>query len=87
MHLKTFENFNHDSGDFKNDSELKNYMFFQNLTTIKEAAEKMLSLNASEVDALLSNHDWAKDHIATSKDDIQEVCDFICNTIKEEKSE
>ena len=79
MRLKTFEHF-HDDDSSK--GELKNYMFFQNLKTIKEDAEKMLSRDAHEVDELLSHHDWASDHIATSKDDIQEVCDFICNSIE-----
>ena len=33
------------------------------------------------VDMILSNgHDWASDHIATSKDDIEEVYNFLKNT-------
>jgi hypothetical protein len=58
----------------------RNYMFFENLKTIKIAVDKMLKLDSSEVDKMLENgHDWAEDHIATSKDDIEEVCGFLCN--------
>lgn len=55
-----------------------NYMFFQNLKTIKGAVDEMLTYNPELVDAFLSDgHDWANDHIATSKDDIEEVFNFI----------
>jgi hypothetical protein len=54
------------------------YMFFQNLETIKKEVEEMLSLDPQMVDAILANgHDWAADHIATSKDDIEEVHNFL----------
>jgi len=54
------------------------YMFFQNLETIKKAVDEMLSLNPDEVDAILANgHDWASDHVSTSKDDIEEVKNFL----------
>jgi hypothetical protein len=40
----------------------------------------MMEMDPSEVENRLdSGHDWAEDHIATSKDDIQEVCDWLCN--------
>jgi len=53
---------------------LKNYMFFSNLRTIKEKVDKLLAMDAKELDARLSDgHDWANDHIATSKDDMEEV--------------
>jgi hypothetical protein len=29
-----------------------------------------------------NGHDWAADHIATSKDDIEEVCNWLSNEIK-----
>lgn len=64
------------------DNEHQNYMFFQNLQTIKRMAEKMLALNPQEVDALLSNgHGWAVDHISTSADDVGEVGTWLCNTV------
>ena len=60
----------------------KNYMFFQNLSTIKHYVEEILSYSPEDIDNLINNgHDWASDHIETSKDDIQEVCDWIRNEI------
>lgn len=57
---------------------LENYMFFQNLKDIKENIETLLSMDETEVDQILSNgHDWATEHIATAKDDIEEVTDFL----------
>jgi len=54
------------------------YMFFQNLETIKKEVEEMLSLDPQTVDAIIANgHDWAADHISTSKDDIEEVHNFL----------
>ena len=54
------------------------YMFFQNLETIKKEVEEMLSLDPQMVDAVLANgHDWAADHVSTSKDDIEEVHNFL----------
>jgi len=42
----------------------------------------MLQMDPSQVQRMLSNgHDWAADHVATSKDDIQEVGDFLMNAI------
>lgn len=55
-----------------------NYMFFQNLKTIRDAVDEMLALDPSMVDMILSDgHDWANDHIATSKDDVEEVKNFL----------
>ena len=60
----------------------QNYMFFQNLHTIKRMVEKMLALNPQEVDSLLSNgHAWAVDHISTSADDVGEVGTWLCNEL------
>jgi hypothetical protein len=55
-----------------------NYMFFQNLKTIRDAVDEMLSLDPAMVDMVLSDgHDWVNDHIATSKDDVEEVKNFL----------
>ena len=57
-----------------------NYMFFQNLKTIKDAVDAMLQMDPMMVDQILSNgHDWANDHITTSKDDVEEVYNFLKN--------
>ena len=58
--------------------ELGRYMFFQNLKTIKQRVDEMLELDEKMVDDILaSGHDWANDHIATSKDDVEEVHNFL----------
>ena len=62
----------------KEHQETENYMFFGNLKTIKRLVDEMLEMDESEVDAMLSNgHNWALDHIATSKDDVEEVFNFL----------
>ena len=65
--------------------EHENYMFFQNLHTIKRMVEKMMDMDPAQVDQLLSSgHGWAVDHIATSTDDITEVAQWLCNELNEE---
>lgn len=72
----------------ENHEETQNYMFFGNLKTIKRLVDEMLEMDEAEVDAMLTNgHNWAVDHIATSKDDIEEVFNFLAgNDLPEEKS-
>ena len=63
---------------------LENYMFFGNLKTIKNHVEEMLLMDPTAVDTILKDgHSWAVDHIATSKDDIEEVAHFLENEVKE----
>jgi len=63
--------------------EKQHYMFFANLTSIKHYIDEILKMDPKEVDNHLRNgHDWAADHIATSKDDIQEVADWIRNEME-----
>ena len=65
-----------------------NYMFFGNLKTIKKYVDAMLQMDPRHVQSILSDgHDWAADHIATSKDDIQEVGDFMMNEMQHEEHE
>lgn len=86
--IKFFEEF--ESNDFSQGEihenheghELDNYMFFQNLHTLKNAIEELLELDPHEVDQILTNgHGWALDHIATSADDVEEVYHFMANSI------
>lgn len=38
----------------------------------------MLEMDEKEVDDMLTNgHNWALDHMATSKDDVEEVYNFL----------
>jgi hypothetical protein len=62
----------------KEHQDTQNYMFFGNLQTIKRLIDEMLEMDESKVDTILSNgHNWAVDHLATSKDDIEEVFNFL----------
>lgn len=64
------------------------YMFFQNLNTIKECLDKILSYSKEDLDTLLrANGDWAVDHIATSKDDIEEVCNWVTGSMEPKSTE
>lgn len=64
----------------KEHQEQTNYMFFSNLKTIARLAEEMLKMDEAKVDSILSDgHGWALDHIATSKDDIEEVFNFLAS--------
>jgi hypothetical protein len=66
----------------------RNYMFWQNLQSICDYATEMLSMDKTDIDNILSDeHDWAVDHISTSKDDVQEVFEFLKNRGKTEITE
>jgi hypothetical protein len=85
--IKSFNSFNNDNKSVKENAETQNYMFFGNLKTIKRLVDEMLEMDETEVDAILTNgHNWAVDHIATSKDDVEEVFNFLAgNNSTEEK--
>jgi len=88
--IKTFESFDHNSElgnieiDHESHHEVNHYMFFGNLETIKRYVDALLEMDPATVNELLDNgHDWAADHIATSKDDIEEVANFLMNEMNE----
>ena len=79
---KTLRSMNEDCG------ETNNYMFFGNLKTIKRLVDEMLEMDEAEVDAMLSDgHNWAVDHISTSKDDVEEVFNFLAGHNSSEHGE
>ncbi len=58
--------------------EIKNYMFFNSLRSMKDKIDHLLKMDPHEIDSMLSDgHDWANDHVATSRDDIEEVFNWI----------
>ena len=66
------------------EGEGSRYMFFSNLEQIKNQAEKLLSLDHDRIEAMLnSGHDWAADHIATSKETLDHAFDFITNEMED----
>lgn len=61
------------------------YMFFQNIEQIKRQCEILLEMNENEITNILEDgHDWAQDHIAEAKNNMDQVFDFIMNEVKGE---
>lgn len=59
------------------------YMFFSNLEQIRRQADLLLKLDEGQIEAILnSGHDWAADHIATAKESLDQVFDFLMNETK-----
>lgn len=86
MEIERFESFNENTAysHIKEHQEQQNYMFFGNLKTIKRLVDEMLEMDEAEVDQILTNgHNWALDHIATSKDDVEEVFNFLAGHSEE----
>lgn len=62
------------------EQEETNYMFFSNLEQIKRQCELLLSFDKQMIENLLNNgHDWADDHMTVSKENLDQVFDFIMN--------
>lgn len=63
-----------------NEQESQRYMFFSNLEQMKRQCELLLELDHEMVESILENgHDWAQDHIAEAKNNMDQVFDFIMN--------
>jgi hypothetical protein len=63
-----------DSEDY-NDTR---YMFFSNLEQMMRQARMLLQMDEDMLEDLLNNgHDWAADHIAEAKNNMDQVFDFI----------
>ena len=59
-----------------------NYMFFGNLETLKRMVDELVQMDHEQVDEILKGgHEWAVDHIASSADDVQEVYNFLKNSV------
>ena len=97
--IKTFENFmtGHEGAidnqemamqapgiEHETHHQVENYMFFGDLETIHRLTGIILKMDPAKVDALLKDgHNWAVDHIATSKDDVEEVANFLIGEMTE----
>ena len=61
------------------------YMFFSNLEQMRRQCDILLSKNRDEIDSILDNgHDWAQDHIAEAKNNMDQVFDFLMNETSDE---
>lgn len=67
----------------EDEDKIKHYMFFNNLKNIKDRVDKLLAMDHHKIDKMLSDgHDWANDHISTSRDDVEEVFNWITGNRK-----
>ena len=65
----------HDAGSSR-------YMFFSNLEQMNRQTELLMDLDQSQIEGILENgHDWAQDHIAEAKNNMDQVFDFLMNEI------
>jgi hypothetical protein len=68
--------------------ESSRYMFFSNLEQMRRQCDLLLDLDRNMVESILENgHDWAQDHIAESKNTLDQVFDFIMNESKQDGME
>jgi hypothetical protein len=68
--------------------ETQRYMFFSNLEQMKRQCELLLDLDPTMVESILDHgHDWAQDHIAEAKNNMDQVFDFIMNESKKGESQ
>lgn len=64
------------------------YMFFSNLEQMRRQCDLLLDLERDMVDSILDNgHDWAQDHVAESKNNLDQVFDFLMNETKKDGME
>ena len=72
----------------REEHESSRYMFFSNLEQMKRQCDMLLDMDKEEVESILEHgHDWAQDHIAEAKNNMDQVFDFIMNQSKKEGME
>ena len=72
----------------REERESSRYMFFSNIEQMKRQCEILLDMDHSEIESILENgHDWAQDHIAEAKNNMDQVFDFLMNESKKEGME
>jgi hypothetical protein len=72
----------------ENEDRSSRYMFFSNLQQMRRQCDLLLDLDQEMVESILENgHDWAQDHIAEAKNNMDQVFDFIMNESKKDGME
>ena len=72
----------------KEESKSGRYMFFSNLEQMKRQCEILLEKDEDEINSILEQgHDWAQDHIAEAKNNMDQVFDFLMNEFEGEDSD
>ena len=68
--------------------ESERYMFFSNVEQMRRQCSLLLDLDRNMVEGILSDgHDWAQDHIAEAKNNMDQVFDFLMNETKKDGME
>jgi hypothetical protein len=71
----------------KENEEFANYMVFEDLKSIHRMCEKLLALDPSKMDQMITDgHDWAEDHIAVAKAKLGDVTGFFMNHLGTDSS-
>lgn len=72
----------------EHENKSSRYMFFSNLEQMRRQCDLLLDLDHSMIEEILENgHDWAQDHIAEAKNNIDQVFDFLMNESKKDGME
>jgi hypothetical protein len=72
----------------ENEDRGNRYMFFSNLEQMRRQCDLLLDLDPNMVESILENgHDWAQDHIAEAKNNMDQVFDFLMNESKKDGME
>lgn len=83
INVDSYENKEIISNLKENHKETQNYMFFANLHNIQRYIDAIKELPEEEVDKMLSEHDWASDHISVACENIEHVHNFLVNSFSE----
>jgi len=66
----------------RQEKESSRYMFFSNLQQMRRQCDILLDFDRNMVESILDDgHDWAQDHIAEAKNNMDQVFDFLMNEI------
>ena len=72
----------------RQEKESSRYMFFSNLQQMRRQCDILLDFDRNMVESILDDgHDWAQDHIAEAKNNMDQVFDFIMNESKKDGME
>jgi len=81
MVKKTMDQINKQGNDYHDRGN--RYMFFSNLQQMRRQCDLLLDMDPQMVEDILENgHDWAQDHIAEAKNNMDQVFDFLMNETK-----
>jgi glutaredoxin 2 len=62
---------------FDEKKETQNYMFFSNLENLKKMVDELSTMDQDTIDRLLSEHDWASDHMSVATENIEHLYNFF----------